>query len=78
MPAIDRRVLDASAQWIDVRSTGCREKEREVTAMGRKRVRGKLLRRFPYIIIYAIEPNQVRILAVAHQSRRPSYWVDRL
>jgi plasmid stabilization system protein ParE len=54
------------------------EHPRMAPAMGRKHVRGKLLRRFPHIIIYAIEPNQVRILAVAHQSRRPGYWADRL
>jgi len=35
------------------------------------------LRRFPYWLIYLIEDGRVRILAVAHQSRRPDFWRDR-
>ena len=37
-------------------------------------VRHKLLRRFPYSVLYAIEPDRIRILAVGHQRRRPGYW----
>ena len=41
-------------------------------------VRCKLLRRFPYELYYSVEPSEtIRILAVAHQRRRPGYWVDR-
>ena len=40
-------------------------------------VRCKLLRRFPYEIYYSREADSIRILAVAHQRRRPGYWVDR-
>jgi plasmid stabilization system protein ParE len=46
--------------------------------LGRKNARGKLLRRFPYTLIYAVEPDLIYILAVAHQNRRPAYWSDRL
>ena len=35
------------------------------------------LRRFPYSIIYEIRPNEVRVIALAHQSRRPGYWRSR-
>lgn len=34
--------------------------------------------RFPYTLIYGIDANGVLILAVAHHSRRPSYWTNRL
>ena len=40
-------------------------------------VRRKVLRRFPYSIMYAIKPERIRILAVANQRRRPFYWRDR-
>jgi toxin ParE1/3/4 len=43
-----------------------------------KGVRRKLLRRFPYNLIYAIEPDRIRILAVEHHKRRPGFWSDRL
>lgn len=32
------------------------------------------LRRFPYSILYTIGSVSVRILAIAHQHRRPGYW----
>jgi toxin ParE1/3/4 len=36
-----------------------------------------LLRRFPYSIIYQVTPEELRILAVAHHTRHPGYWVHR-
>ena len=36
------------------------------------------LRRFPYSVIYTVEADEVLILAVAHQHRRPSHWQDRI
>lgn len=33
-----------------------------------------LLRRFPYSIIYALRGEEVVIVAVAHQRKRPGYW----
>lgn len=34
-------------------------------------------KRFPYGIIYQIKNDEIQILAVAHFSREPNYWVDR-
>jgi plasmid stabilization system protein ParE len=34
-------------------------------------------RRFPYLVIYRVVPEQIQILAVAHGKRRPGYWRDR-
>ena len=39
--------------------------------------RKKVLAKFPYNIYYSVEPGLVRIRAVAHQSRRPGYWMNR-
>jgi plasmid stabilization system protein ParE len=41
---------------------------------GRRRY---LMRRFPYSIIYTISGEEIHILAVAHNSRRPGYWRKR-
>jgi toxin ParE1/3/4 len=41
-------------------------------------IRKVLLRKFRYSLIYSIGNDGVLILAVAHQSRRPGYWVSRL
>jgi plasmid stabilization system protein ParE len=40
-------------------------------------VRRRLLHRFPYALLYSLRTDEVRILAVAHQRRRPFYWEDR-
>ena len=40
-------------------------------------VRRKVLRRFPYSIMYSIKSDRIRILAVANQKRRPFYWRGR-
>ncbi len=40
-------------------------------------VRKCLLHRFPYKILYSIEKDHVFIVALAHQHRRPEYWIDR-
>ena len=34
-------------------------------------------KRFPYSIVYRHEADFLRVIAVAHQSRRPGYWVER-
>src|SRR5215470_12816856 len=42
-----------------------------------KDVRRKVLKRFPYSIMFSIKPDRIRILAIASQRRRPFYWRDR-
>ena len=37
-----------------------------------------LLLKFPYGIIYSIEPDHIRIIAVAHTKRKPGYWLNRV
>jgi toxin ParE1/3/4 len=41
-------------------------------------VRRKLLRRFPYSVMYLVMDDVVQILAIANQKRRPFYWRDRI
>ena len=39
--------------------------------------RRKLLRGFPYSVMYSIIDDSIQILAIANQKRRPFYWRDR-
>ena len=41
-------------------------------------IRHFVLSRFPFSIIYAVVPDMLYILAIAHHSRRPEYWSTRL
>ena len=41
-------------------------------------VRRAAARRFPYSVAFIELANVVRVLAIAHERRRPGYWVGRL
>ena len=53
------------------------EEHPEAAPLERENVRCKLLMRFQYEVYYAVEPDRLRILAVAHQKKRPLYWLER-
>ena len=40
-------------------------------------IRRRLLRRFPYALLYRARDGPVRILAVMNLRRRPAYWIGR-
>jgi plasmid stabilization system protein ParE len=40
--------------------------------------RRMLTRRFPYSIVYQQRGEQIFVVAVAHQRRKPDYWLRRL
>lgn len=40
-------------------------------------IRRRLIRRFPYGLLYSMRPGGIRILAVMSLKRRPAYWVGR-
>lgn len=41
------------------------------------KTRAFTLPKFPYSLIYRVFPDHIRIIAVAHHSRRPGYWAER-
>ncbi|MEK6600505.1 MAG: type II toxin-antitoxin system RelE/ParE family toxin [Candidatus Binatota bacterium] len=41
-------------------------------------IRKRILRKFRYSLIYSAEKDGLLILAVAHHSRRPGYWIGRV
>lgn len=43
----------------------------------RDTIRRRLIRRFPYSLLYRVDPDEIIILAVMHQKRHPSYWLPR-
>jgi len=53
------------------------EAQPEAGVILRGSVRRRLLRRFPYALLYKIQPSGIRILAVMNLKRRPTYWVGR-
>ena len=43
----------------------------------RRRLRRLPLRQFPYSLIYSFHDDEIRVLAVMNQKRRPFYWAGR-
>jgi plasmid stabilization system protein ParE len=41
-------------------------------------VRRRLVRRYPFAVLYRVVENEIVILAVMHQKRHPSYWFKRV
>lgn len=65
--------LDAVEEAIDKLSA-----DPEAYQLVGNQIRQKLLQRFPFSILYAVQDNRIRIVAVAHHKRRPGYWRSRL
>ena len=62
--------LDDALEWIVAQPL-----------MGSPHLRGTRyfwLKKFPYYLIYAIDNDLIRIVAVAHLKRNPGYWKRRL
>ena len=49
----------------------------ETLPLGRN-IRRTFLRRFPFMVVCELFPNEVAILAVAHASQKPNYWSRRI
>jgi toxin ParE1/3/4 len=49
----------------------------ESSQIARGKIRRKVLSRFPYNLLYFVGPGEIRVLAVMHHKRRPSYWWGR-
>ncbi len=57
-----KRILEAPEQWRVIEQD----------------VRRCLTHVFPYLILYTIENDFILIIAVAHGSREPGYWKQRI
>lgn len=78
--------------WYRVRSTGAARHFNDEVVVAEKllaqhprigkrvevEARSLCVNDFPYTLVYLIEKDEIVVVAVAHQSRRPGYWKDRL
>jgi plasmid stabilization system protein ParE len=91
LPPAEEEMI-AAAQYYQEQSAGLgseflSEVERTVAAVlahpeaapkVKKGIRRRLLKRFPFGVLYAVATDEVVIVAVMHLRRRPGYWEDRL
>ena len=90
-PEADQELSDATGHYAEVgspelaaaflaefrRTVALIEHSPLLGAPWHTRYRRILMRRFPYSLIYVVEPDRLRILALAHHRRRPAYWSGR-
>jgi plasmid stabilization system protein ParE len=86
-----RRELDEAASFYELEQSGLASDFRRAVrdaalriveypqawSIERGDVRKYILRRFPYKLLYSIEDDHILISALAHQHRKPEYWIDR-
>jgi hypothetical protein len=87
-----RSELIASALFYDTRSRGLGERFLKAVEVTEARVcehppwgqpfeagtRKLRVKKFPFAVIYKEFPGYVMVFAVAHFSRKPGYWLDRV
>lgn len=76
----ESEVAGLGAQFVDEVQAGSRRllEFPAIRSPLADRIRRLVLERFPFSVVYIVEGEFVRILAVAHQSRRPGYWRSRV
>ncbi len=91
LPQAEEEMLEA-ARFYDSKAGGLGgdflgEMERAVESITRSpetwpvvdgRMRRRLIRRFPFGVLYYIEPKKIVVVAVAHLRRKPGYWKKRI
>jgi len=67
------------AQNVDACVTRIRHQPEIYSKVDRRTgVRRGRVERFPYSVMYLVEPEMVVVLAVVHQAREPGIWKQRL
>lgn len=75
---------EVSREFADTVQAAARRIQRAPGAYARwpgidgEEIRRCVLKRFPFVVIYAVEHGGILVLAVAHTSQRPGYWIRRL
>ena len=41
-------------------------------------IRKYIMHKYPYSIYYSVDKNNLHIVVIAHQHRKPNYWIDRI
>ena len=84
--------LLASANWYEERSPGLGEAflaevelavqrvlaSPEAWAIVTDQIRRHRVHRFPFAILYRVDPDQIYIVAIMHLHREPGYWEHRV
>ncbi len=45
---------------------------------GSVRHRRRMMKKFPYMLVYEVRSDSVEFVAIAHTKREPGYWLERI
>ncbi len=48
-----------------------------IGTLGRNKTRSLVVHRYPYSVVYRMQEDNIRVIAIARHSRRPGYWARR-
>jgi len=88
---IARRELEDAVRYYELEYSGLGHRFKEEVRKAALRIAGHpqawstergdmrkcLLHKFPYKLMYSVEEDHILVIAVAHQHRKPDYWVGR-
>jgi plasmid stabilization system protein ParE len=74
----DRFLTALYAAFDDLAADPRRMSLLETDELSGREIRRARVAKFPYIVIFEVAESEIRVVAVAHTSRRPDYWIDRL
>ena len=75
--AMERASLGVGFVEAVERAVARAQRRPESAAVLRGRARKMRVERFPYSVMYSVVGDLIRVLAVAHDRRRPYYWSGR-
>ncbi len=84
--------LTDALDWYELQQTGLglrfkndvREAARRIAAtpllfpIELGEVRRYIMNRFPYVLRYVVRKDEIWVMTVSHQHRRPDYWIERV
>lgn len=77
-PGLGRELLTAVDRAVQRIRSGPSRCSLESTVPHDLQVRRVFVRKFPYRIVFVELPDEVRVLAIAHRSQQPGYWLRRM
>lgn len=69
--------LEAAVRRV-IRASSCCRSQHHAGLITPHEIRRAKVRRHPYLVVYAVLPDQLVVLAIAHTGKRPGYWRERI
>lgn len=75
----DNASVETAAEFLDLVDSAIDllREHPESSPLVTPHIRRKTIRKYPFSIFYYVRGSELRLIAIAHHSRQPSYWSGR-